>query len=120
MNYVIIAAGGKGTRFGGGVSKQLASLSGKPMLSWSLEAFAAETGIDQIILVHPTDESEGLYSPFLRLSGKITFVKGGTARYDSVRNGFESISGSNSDLVLIHDAARPLLSTRLVQRVLAA
>jgi 2-C-methyl-D-erythritol 4-phosphate cytidylyltransferase len=116
MNYVIIAAGGKGKRFGGG--KQLILLQGKPLIAWSLHVFLAEPEIEQVVLVYPQDESADPYRSVLQNPDKVVLVPGGQTRLESVRNGFKEIHGKAGDVVLIHDAARPLLSSTLLKRVL--
>lgn len=123
MNFVIIAAGGKGKRFQSAQSKQLVPLKGKPLFCWSLRTFHAEKSIDQITFVYPADEDEQMYRKWLDAERftKAMLVKGGPARYDSVRNGFHSIStAKDQDVVLIHDAARPLLTSSLIKDVLSA
>jgi 2-C-methyl-D-erythritol 4-phosphate cytidylyltransferase len=123
MNFAIIAAGGKGKRFQSAQSKQLVPLKNKPLFCWSLKTFQSEKSIDQIVFVYPADEEEQIYRKWLDAERftKALLVKGGPARYDSVRNGFHAITKANeNDVVLIHDAARPLLSSGLMKDVLAA
>lgn len=123
MNFAIVTAGGKGTRFSGPTSKQLALLNGRPLVLWSLAVFEAEPEIAEIVLVRPEDEADGVYLQLVREArlNKVRLVAGGPTRFDSVRNGFRSLhSNSASDVVLIHDAARPLVSAALAARVLAS
>lgn len=91
------------------------------MLYWSLRTLEEENEIDQIILVYPPDEAESVYAALIQQSRfkKVRTVAGGKTRFHSVRKGFKSIlHASENDVVLIHDAARPLLSPALVQNVL--
>jgi 2-C-methyl-D-erythritol 4-phosphate cytidylyltransferase len=121
MNFAIVAAAGEGSRFEGAVVKQLHPLKKRPLLFWSLRTLESEGEIDQIILVHPSGGDDSPYRSIILKGGlkKIRFVSGGKTRFQSVWNGFKSISeGSEHDVVLIHDAARPLASSVLVRNVL--
>lgn len=121
MNFAIVAAGGKGTRFSGPTSKQLALLEGRPLVMWSLTLFAHAPEIDEVVLVRPEDESEETYQSLVHDLPKIRIVTGGPTRFDSVHNGFRSLpSHSENDVVLIHDAARPLISRALIERVITS
>jgi 2-C-methyl-D-erythritol 4-phosphate cytidylyltransferase len=121
MNFAIVAAAGKGNRFQGSVVKQLYPLKNKPILYWSLRTLEAESEINQIIVVYPSDEKESDYQSVIDRSRfkKIRTVAGGRTRFQSVWNGFKDISySSDTDVVLIHDAARPLITSSLVKNVL--
>jgi 2-C-methyl-D-erythritol 4-phosphate cytidylyltransferase len=119
-NHVIVAAGGKGERFGSAASKQLHTLVGKPIVAWSLDVFQKEDSITRIVLVYPQGSKEEQYRKIAQSFGKTILIAGGASRYDSVRNGFEALQAQPTDTVLIHDAARPLLSSSLLARVLTA
>lgn len=121
MNYAIIAGGGKGKRFGSPISKQLAPLKDRPLLCWTLKPFHQERSIDQIFVAYPADEEEQQYGKILEQENftRVRLIKGGDTRFDSVRNAFFAIERADvDDLVLIHDAVRPLLSSGLLRRVL--
>jgi len=124
---VLIVAAGRGLRFGG--AKQFALLRGKPVLAWSIAAFARHPRVDEIILVLPQgmDENDLVFPqgegglPFRSLDPKVkAAVAGGARRQDSVRNGFGRIDPDGAGLVLIHDGVRPLVDVELIDRVLAA
>jgi 2-C-methyl-D-erythritol 4-phosphate cytidylyltransferase len=122
MNFAIIPAGGKGQRFRDMMPKQLIPLRGKPLLCWTLKPFHLEPQIHRIILVYPFDASELDYRRILEQENmsKVRLVKGGEMRFHSVRNGFRSIQdAAPDDNILIHDAARPLVSAGLIRRLLA-
>jgi len=113
----VIVAAGRGIRAGGDLPKQWQSLSGRPVLSHTLDAVRAVPGIGAIALViHPDDR---LLAEALDLTG-ITLVEGGATRDASVRAGLEALVAAAPDKVLIHDAARPVLRPVLAQRVLDA
>jgi 2-C-methyl-D-erythritol 4-phosphate cytidylyltransferase len=113
-------AAGSGERFGG-ESKQFVALHGKPMVVWAIECFAKSRGIDNVTVVTTPGEEDGIRRAVddhgLDKVGRI--VPGGDTRQQSVWRGLQSLD-SNSDVVLVHDAARPCLSGDLVQRVIDA
>lgn len=125
MNYAIIAAGGRGKRFQTHIPKQLLPLRGRPVLGWTLRAFQLEHAIDEILVTYPQDdpETQRRYHEVLEQE-KITkarLVVGGEERYHSVQNAFRAIVlAADADLVLIHDAARPLVSAVLLRRLIEA
>ena len=111
----IIVAAGRGTRFGGDMPKQWQILAGVPVLEHSLAAFADLPEIDHVLLVlHPADMGRAI----AYLGGRISAVSGGATRSQSVRNALESLEGSGVTRVMIHDAARPLISEDLIGRLL--
>lgn len=111
----IIVAAGAGKRFGS--AKQFALLRGKSVLERSLEAFAAHPEVDEIVLVLPTDEAGARYR---KRGGKVVaVVPGGEKRQDSVVRGLERLDSGPADIVLVHDAVRPLVSEEVISRVIA-
>ena len=117
---VILAAGGRGRRFGRGLPKQFVLLGGKSALERSLEKFSRLAVVREIVVVVPKEH--------LQRAGRIVhragvrkvsaIVHGGVERQASVANGLEALS-HRCRIVLVHDAARPLVSTAVVQRVIA-
>ncbi len=112
---VIIVAAGRGIRAGGGLPKQWRALAGKRVIDHTLDRFRAHPAIDRIVIVlgaedmHRADEFPDALC-----------VLGGASRDQSVRNGLEAIADTPPDLVLIHDAARPLVSAEVIDGVLDA
>jgi 2-C-methyl-D-erythritol 4-phosphate cytidylyltransferase/2-C-methyl-D-erythritol 2,4-cyclodiphosphate synthase len=111
----LIVAGGAGERAGGGLPKQYRALSGRAVLTWSVEAFA-RAGVSEIVVVTAAVHRE-LFER-LELPGAHR-VDGGVTRTASVRAGLEALSASAPDMVLIHDAARPGLSPALIAQLVA-
>ena len=123
----IIAAGGRGQRFGGAHPKQLLSVGGRPILERSVAAFLAHPSIDAVIVALPqalADEPPA----YLRAAGgfarepsgkALRIVAGGERRQDSVGNAFRAADEA-SDIIVIHDAARPFVSAALIARTIAA
>jgi 2-C-methyl-D-erythritol 4-phosphate cytidylyltransferase / 2-C-methyl-D-erythritol 2,4-cyclodiphosphate synthase len=98
----IIAAGGRGTRFGPGQLKQLLPVGGRAILDRSVAAFLNHPAIADVIVALPSDILDDLPA-YLRVKG-VRAVAGGSRRQDSVANAFHAASGA-SDLIVIHDAA---------------
>jgi 2-C-methyl-D-erythritol 4-phosphate cytidylyltransferase/2-C-methyl-D-erythritol 2,4-cyclodiphosphate synthase len=115
----IIAAGGRGARFGGALPKQLMPLAGRPILQRSLDAFAGHTRISDVIVAVPP---ELIADPpdYLRAAAKpLTLVEGGTRRQDSVARAFARVPAA-AEIVVVHDAARPLVSDALIAQTVDA
>ena len=118
--FVLIVAAGSGQRFGGALPKQYQDLAGKPLLRHCLETFAAHPGITGIqVAINP--DHRGLYDQATRgLPHLLAPIPGGASRQDSVLNGLEHLAGHKPDLVLIHDAARPLVDAGIITRTIEA
>lgn len=115
----VVPAGGIGSRVGAHIPKQYLPLEGRPLLSWTLEALAAAP-IDGVVLVVAPDDS---HIDTIDLPEGVRVVReGGATRADSVLAGLDALAdaASEPDLVLVHDAARPCLDPKLVERLLAA
>ena len=110
---VLIVAAGKGERAGRALPKQYESIAGTPMLRRTAAAFA---GLPVTVVIGPGQEK--LYQAALP-DGSAPVI-GGARRQDSVRLGLEALAASAPDFVLIHDAARPLLSRQLIDAVIGA
>jgi 2-C-methyl-D-erythritol 4-phosphate cytidylyltransferase/2-C-methyl-D-erythritol 2,4-cyclodiphosphate synthase len=115
----IIAAGGRGARFGGARPKQLLSLDGRTLLERSVEAFLAHPSIDEVVVALPSDIVQDPPPYLLKAAKPLRVVAGGTRRQDSVSNAFQAAAAA-SDLFLIHDAARPFVSADLIGRTIGA
>lgn len=112
---VIFPAAGSSSRFG--TDKLRVELAGKPVLRWTLEAFAARCRIDIACMVLATS-NKGLLDIADDYVGLIR-CDGGATRAQTVRNAVLAIDAS-IEWVAIHDAARPLVSQHLIERVFAA
>jgi len=119
--WAVLAAGGRGERLDAGRPKAFARLGGRPLLAESLERLEASAWVDAIVLVAPEEWEE----PAILLSeelgcGKVSScVTGGPTRAESVRLGVAEVP-DDAAAILVHDAARPLLSDEVVERVVAA
>jgi 2-C-methyl-D-erythritol 4-phosphate cytidylyltransferase len=113
----IIVAGGKGIRMGTAVRKQYMLLAGNPIVCHTLEVFDACPCIDEIFLVVPPDDLNTCRDKWissLTLHKRIHIVAGGNERQDSVYLGIQAVSGQQCEIVVIHDAVRPFVSSRII------
>lgn len=117
----VVLGGGVGTRFGAALPKQLLTLDGRTLVEHCVAAFAAAPGIDEILLVMPP----AYHEEAKRLVGDqvSAIIEGGVTRSDSVRGALAHIGArhqADQTGVLIHDAARPLVSQRIIADCLRA
>ena len=116
----ILAAGGRGTRMGAQVPKQLLTIGGRTILQRSFDTLEAHPDISEIVVALPS-ELASAPPPFLKSSRmKVQIADGGATRQESVANAFARLEGCNTDYVLIHDAARPFASAALIEKVILA
>ena len=116
---VVIVAAGKGERAGGAVPKQYVPLLGKPMLRWTAEAFVRHPEVDLVqIVIGANDEAP--YAEAVRGLTVLPPLAGGPTRQHSVMHGLQALAHHKPDYVLIHDAARPLISAETIGLVIAA
>jgi 2-C-methyl-D-erythritol 4-phosphate cytidylyltransferase len=118
---VILPAAGRSVRYGGATSKLLQDLAGRPVLAWTLAAFAQREDVAQIVVA--TSDPAVAEACGKSLDGaalkKLLVVAGGSCRADSVR--LAALASSESiEWVAVHDAARPLVSQGLIDRVFRA
>ena len=118
VKSAIITAAGSGRRFG--EAKQFKKLHGKPLYQYSLDIFIKSRLFDEIILVIPNSNQEKVQKEIKRKYGsQVGLVIGGPDRQDSVKNAIQN-SNPNIDLVVIHDAARPFITTTLIEKCISA
>jgi len=112
MPIALILAAGSGKRFGAGAPKAFVELAGRPLVQWSVDALSQVQEIEQIVVAMPS----GLAAP-----AGVSAVEGGSVRSESVRLALAAAGGGrDQDLVLVHDAARPLLTTELAAATIHA
>jgi 2-C-methyl-D-erythritol 4-phosphate cytidylyltransferase len=123
--FVILPAAGIGTRMAstGGAPKQFLALKGLPILIHSLQAFLAIPAVSAIYVAVRASEQPRVAELIADhgLSGKVHVVTGGDSRQDSVANALAALpSTSADDIVLVHDAVRPLIDPDTIARTIAA
>lgn len=114
----IIAAGGSGTRMGSAVPKQMLEIGGKTILQRSVEAFVSHPRVSEVILALPSDIVASPPS-WIGAHAALRVVAGGARRQDSVANAFDAVAQA-TDVVLVHDAARPFVNHDLISRSIDA
>lgn len=117
----VVLGGGAGNRFGAAMPKQLLTLGGKTLIEHCVTAFHQAPGVDEVLLVMPprfTEEATKL------VGHQVTaIIEGGKTRSDSVRNALAHLTSRyppETTGILLHDAARPLVSQRLIADNVAA
>src|SRR6185503_4898511 len=115
--HALVLAGGTGDRFGAEMPKQFVRLAGEPILLRSVRAMIA-AGIDDLVVVtHPSwlPETSALLDG-AELPVPVRIVPGGATRNESTRNGLAALEAADDDIVLVHDAVRPLVPVEVVLR----
>jgi 2-C-methyl-D-erythritol 4-phosphate cytidylyltransferase/2-C-methyl-D-erythritol 2,4-cyclodiphosphate synthase len=115
----IVAAGGRGERLGAAQPKQMLVLGGRSILERSVQLLLDHPAIAEVIVALPANLTGDLPKSFARAPKALRVVAGGPRRQDSVANAFAAVS-DKTDVVLIHDAARPFASASLVSRTIEA
>ncbi|MCX6835101.1 MAG: 2-C-methyl-D-erythritol 4-phosphate cytidylyltransferase [candidate division Zixibacteria bacterium] len=118
----LIVAAGSSVRFGGPVPKQYVAVGGRPLLAWTLERFEQARSIDSIVLVVAEDQLLNVSDEIIdgsRSTKVVRVIAGGATRQQSVLRGLESLPES-TQLVAIHDGARPLTSPLDIDSVVQA
>ena len=125
--FVILPAAGLGTRMAPGhtghtAPKQFLELAGTPILVHTLRAFAAVPDIAEMIVAVRATERERLTAHITEngFAGKVRVVEGGDSRQESVYNALQAIECNPDDVVLVHDAVRPLIEPAVIGRVIEA
>lgn len=113
----IVVAAGSGSRAGDGGPKQFRMLQGKPMLRHSVEALAGHEAVDSVVVVIAEGQESEAASALAGLD--VEFATGGETRRDSVNNGLQQLNNRDISNLLIHDAARPFLSARVIDDLIS-
>ena len=117
---VVIVAAGQGRRLGGGVPKQYRELAGVPMLLRSLRPFVGHPEVAHTVVALPAEDAARPPAWLGEvLGGSPSLVAGGAERSDSVAQALAALPG-NCTVVLVHDAARPLVDRAVIDGVIAA
>jgi 2-C-methyl-D-erythritol 4-phosphate cytidylyltransferase len=117
VDVVIVAAGGSARM--GGIDKLDAPLLGRPLLAWSVGAFAALPEVARLLVVTASDRVAGVReAPWLPAGAEV--VAGGARRQDSVAAGVRALDVTPDRVVLVHDGARPCVTHSVIRSVAAA
>jgi 2-C-methyl-D-erythritol 4-phosphate cytidylyltransferase len=114
--YAVIVAGGSGSRMKSDVPKQFLLLAGTPVIIHTLNRFIEASKEIKLILVLPENEIKAWESLSLKHNFKapVTIVKGGSSRFQSVKNGLNAIADKEA-LVAIHDGVRPFIRKEIIE-----
>ncbi|WP_129841804.1 2-C-methyl-D-erythritol 4-phosphate cytidylyltransferase [Streptomyces sp. RFCAC02] len=122
----VIPAAGRGVRLGPGIPKAMRPLGGVPMLVHAVHAMASSAAVSLVVVVAPPGDEEGLAKVRALLAehppasgAELAVVPGGATRQESVRLGLAALPDDVA-VVLVHDAARPLVPAATVDAVVAA
>jgi 2-C-methyl-D-erythritol 4-phosphate cytidylyltransferase/2-C-methyl-D-erythritol 2,4-cyclodiphosphate synthase len=115
----LVLAAGRGVRAGGEVPKQYQLLAGEPVLRHSLRRLAAHPRVSEVRAVIGPDDADA-HAAAAHGLGLPAPVVGGASRQASARAGLEALAGNPPGIVLIHDAARPLVADAVIDRLIAA
>ena len=120
-DVIVVAAGGS-TRMGG-LDKLAVEIGGRPLLAWTLDALVAAPEVARVVIVTTAERRPAIAAAAWLPAAVIDVVTGGARRQESVEAGFAALDRAGPDeagVVLVHDAARPLISPSLVGAVAAA
>lgn len=125
--FVILPAAGLGTRMtatgnAGATPKQFLELGGVPILVHSVRAFAAVKEVAEIVVAARATETERLMQQLAAhgADNHVRTVTGGDTRQDSVASALTSLNAEDDDIVLVHDAVRPLIDAETIERTITA
>jgi 2-C-methyl-D-erythritol 4-phosphate cytidylyltransferase len=120
--FVILPAAGLGTRMAGPQPKQFLALAGVPILIHSLRAFAAAPRVTSIYVAVRKTEMERAEAQVAEygFAGRVRVVEGGEKRQESVANALSVLPAQPDDIVLVHDAVRPLIDASTIERTIDA
>jgi 2-C-methyl-D-erythritol 4-phosphate cytidylyltransferase len=123
--FVILPAAGLGTRMATGgaakhAPKQFLELHGQPILVLALRAFLQVSAVRRIFVAVRKNEMERVEAQLRehKLLEKVTVVEGGDTRQESVRNALKMLPADEEDIVLVHDAVRPLIDSATIERTI--
>ena len=115
----VVVAGGTGSRMRASIPKQFMLLEGREIFVRSVEVFCGSDFVDNTVLVMHEEWIDEARKVLDRESiNRLNIVEGGSTRQESVRNALEYLKDSQTDIVMIHDAARPLFSRRQIPEIL--
>lgn len=120
--FAILPAAGLGTRMAGPQPKQFLALAGVPILIHSLRAFAAVKRVTAIYVAVRKTEMERVEAQVAEygFSGRVHVVEGGDNRQESVAHALAAVPAADNDIVLVHDAVRPLIDAATIERTIEA
>ncbi len=122
MQYALILAGGSGSRMGSSTPKQFLRISGIPVIVWSMETFQRMREIDGIVVAGPDEHLPEIkkFAEEYHITKLLAITAGGETRQMSSYQALRAHQFHDTDIVLIHDAARPFVTIEIIQRCISA
>lgn len=116
---VILPAAGSGERMKIKMPKQFCEVQGKAVVCYAIDAFLQYSWISEIVVVYPPDKYSLIVGALntADLLGKVTLVPGGGTRHRSIMNGMKHLEQNPPDIVVIHDAVRPIVPKHVLEEV---
>lgn len=116
----VVLMAGSSVRFGGPKNKLACLLNGKPVFTYSIETFAKQKNISELVIVVNKDNQKNIQEFVKKNNINAKLVLGGETRQESVDHALEALSLEDNDIVVIHDAARPLVDAFIINQVAKA
>ena len=116
----VVLMAGSSVRFGGPKNKQFCLLNGKPVFTYSIETFAKQKNISELVIVVNQDNQKDVQEFVEKNAINAKLVLGGATRQESVDHALEALKLADDDIVIIHDAARPLVDAFIINQVAKA
>ena len=112
MHIALVLAGGSGSRMGQDIPKQFIHVNNRPIIIYTLAMLQAQACIDRIVVVCVEGWEQVLrgYAAQFNITKLTDIVPGGGTRYDSTRRGMEALQAADDDVIVVHDAVRPLVT----------
>ncbi len=121
MNIAIIPAAGSGTRVGGQIPKQFLEIAGAPILAHTMQRFIECDDIGALAVALPADRLDEFRNRHWAANVRkpVFYVSGGAERSDSILNALHAVAHLNPEIVAVHDAVRPFVSSAQISAVIA-
>ena len=116
----VVLMAGSSVRFGGPKNKQFCLLNGKPVFTYSIETFAKQKNISDFVIVVNEDNKKDVQNYVSKNNINARLVLGGATRQESVDHALAALNLDENDVVIIHDAARPLVDAFIINQVAKA
>ena len=116
----VVLMAGSSVRFGGPKNKQFCLLNGKPVFAYSIETFAKQKNISDFVIVVNEDNKKDVQNYVSKNNINARLVLGGATRQESVDHALAALNLEENDIVIIHDAARPLVDAFIINQVAKA
>jgi len=122
MNIAVIKAGGVGSRAQQGIPKQFVEVANKPIVVWTIEKFANNRSVDEIVVICLRDYQDKLrgYLHAFNITKHVRIIDGGETNVDSIYHSYVELEkfAQDDDIIIMQDGVRPMISDEIIERVL--